>query len=105
MQWVGGIKAAKRGRVCVKSAPCGGENEAGVFVKATFFRADNPAQVKAMPPPRVWTCSEFAREKLGFEPDEKQRMVLDSTAKTGILNCSRQWGKSTVMAVKAVHRA
>src|ERR1019366_4826250 len=26
-------------------------------------------------------------------------------AKRGILNCTRQWGKSTVSAVKAVHRA
>jgi hypothetical protein len=31
--------------------------------------------------------------------------VLRSTAKRGILNCSRQWGKSTVTAAKAVHRA
>ncbi len=30
---------------------------------------------------------------------------MDSQAKRGILNCSRQWGKSTVLAVKAVHRA
>ena len=71
----------------------------------TFGDGGKAEQVKTLPTPRVWTCSEFAREKLGFEADEKQRMVLDSTAKTGILNCSRQWGKSTVMAVKAVHRA
>ena len=31
--------------------------------------------------------------------------LLHSTAKRGILNCSRQWGKSTVTAAKAVHRA
>jgi hypothetical protein len=31
--------------------------------------------------------------------------VLQSNAKRGILNCSRQWGKSTVTAAKAVHRA
>ena len=105
MQWLGGKRRRIESAFLVKSAPCGGENEAGVFVKATFSRADNPAHVKTLPPPRAWTCSEFAREKLGFEGDEKQRMVLDSTAKTGILNCSRQWGKSTVMAVKAVHRA
>jgi phage FluMu gp28-like protein len=37
--------------------------------------------------------------------DEKQRVVLESTAKRGILNCSRQWGKSSVAAVKAVHHA
>jgi hypothetical protein len=42
---------------------------------------------------------------LGFEADELQAAVLDSQAKRGILNCTRQWGKSTVLAVKAVHRA
>ncbi len=47
----------------------------------------------------------FARERLGFEPDALQESVLASKAKRGILNCTRQWGKSTVAAVKAVHRA
>src|SRR5689334_12316697 len=48
---------------------------------------------------------EFARGKLGFEPDERQAGVLASTAKRGILNCTRQWGKSTVAGIKAIHRA
>jgi hypothetical protein len=48
---------------------------------------------------------EFARTRLGFTPDEKQALVLRSAAKRGILNCTRQWGKSTVAAAKAVHRA
>jgi len=47
----------------------------------------------------------FMRERLGMEPDEQQVKILSSTAKRGILNCGRQWGKSTVAAVKAVHRA
>lgn len=48
---------------------------------------------------------QFAITRLGFEPDDKQRLVLESRSKRGILNCSRQWGKSSVAAVKAVHRA
>jgi hypothetical protein len=48
---------------------------------------------------------QFARERLGLEPDEQQAAVLRSEAKRGILNCTRQWGKSTVAAAKAVHRA
>lgn len=44
---------------------------------------------------------ELAR-RMGFEPDEKQALVLTSTATQGILNCSRQWGKSTVAAALAV---
>lgn len=47
----------------------------------------------------------FAVQRLRFTPDEKQKCVLDSVSPRGILNCSRQWGKSTVTAVKAVHRA
>src|ERR1019366_1428378 len=43
--------------------------------------------------------------RLGFEPDQQQAEVLRPNAKRGILNCARQWGKSTVSAVKAVHRA
>ncbi len=48
---------------------------------------------------------EFARTRLKFEPDERQSEVLRSEAKQGILNCTRQWGKSTIAAAKAVHRA
>jgi phage FluMu gp28-like protein len=55
-------------------------------------------------PPAI-DAVEFARTRLGFMPDAKQIEVLQSNAKRGILNCSRQWGKSTVTAAKAVHRA
>lgn len=46
----------------------------------------------------------FARQKLGFEPELKQAEVLNCDAQFGILNCSRQWGKSTVCSIKALHR-
>ncbi|MEO7652911.1 MAG: terminase family protein [Bryobacteraceae bacterium] len=46
----------------------------------------------------------FARERLGFEPEEHQARVLQG-ARRAILNCTRQWGKSTVSAAMAVHRA
>ena len=48
-------------------------------------------------------CS-FAR-RLGFVPDAVQARVLDRCVHRGILNCSRQWGKSTVTAIMALHRA
>jgi hypothetical protein len=48
--------------------------------------------------------TKFALDKLGFAADENQAAVLDSTAKRGILNCTQQWGKSTLLAAKAVHR-
>jgi hypothetical protein len=47
----------------------------------------------------------FARELLHWEPDAKQALVLSSTARRVILNCSRQWGKTTVAATKVVHLA
>src|SRR5689334_5886291 len=63
----------------------------------------------AGPPPAedaaVMSAVRFARVKLGFNPDPKQEMVLDESIRRGILNCTRQWGKSTVMAIKALHQA
>ena len=47
----------------------------------------------------------FARDRLGFFPDPQQERVLQSGVTRGLLNCTRQWGKSTVVAVKAVHHA
>ena len=55
--------------------------------------------------PGVTDAVEFARTRLGFEPDGRQAEVLRARTKRGILNCSRQWGKSTVAAALAVHRA
>jgi hypothetical protein len=46
----------------------------------------------------------FAREALKFTPDAHQAQVLTSPHSRGLLNCTRQWGKSTVIALKAVHR-
>jgi len=47
----------------------------------------------------------FATQKLQFHPDPHQSRVLDPSIRRGILNCCRQWGKSTTTAVKAVHHA
>jgi hypothetical protein len=47
----------------------------------------------------------FAEQRLGFKPDARQTVLLDRDVPRGLLNCTRQWGKSTVSAAKAVHRA
>lgn len=47
----------------------------------------------------------FAREKLGFQPDDWQDRVLQSQSRRLLLNCSRQSGKSTITAVMALHTA
>lgn len=50
--------------------------------------------------PALW-----ARDYLGFKADPWQEQLLNSTSKRLILNCSRQSGKSTTVAVLACHRA
>ena len=47
----------------------------------------------------------FAQECLDFHPDPSQSRILASDCRRVLLNCSRQWGKSTVTALKAVHHA
>lgn len=42
----------------------------------------------------------FARS-LGFEPDEQQQEFLMSNSTRQMLCCTRQWGKSTITALKA----
>jgi Terminase large subunit, T4likevirus-type, N-terminal len=47
---------------------------------------------------------ELARSA-GFEPDEWQRLILESEARKFLLLCSRQSGKSLTSALLAVHEA
>jgi len=68
------------------------------------FEESEPRAMLSNQPTDSQCAVEFARKRLQFEPDEQQAEVLRSTAKRGVLNCTRQWGKSTVAAAKAVHR-
>jgi hypothetical protein len=47
----------------------------------------------------------WARDVLGFHADETQQQVLAANSARGILNCTRQWGKTTICAIKALHYA
>ena len=47
----------------------------------------------------------FARELLGFEPDAAQAELLATKFGKVCVNCRRQWGKSTLAAIRAVHLA
>ena len=49
--------------------------------------------------------ADFAEKTLGFKPDLWQSQALEYSGKRLILNCSRQSGKSTVAAIKGLHRA
>ncbi len=66
---------------------------------------DVTPRAKKLAAPQSSDVVEFCRKRLQFEPDEKQQEVLRWDGKRGILNCTRQWGKSTIAAAKAVHRA
>src|SRR4051812_23530101 len=47
----------------------------------------------------------FARALLGWTPDATQASVLRAGERRVVLNCSRQWGKTTVAATKVLHFA
>jgi hypothetical protein len=49
--------------------------------------------------------SRFAISQLNFSPDPVQTAVLDTPTQNAILCCTRQWGKSTLCAIKALHFA
>jgi len=70
-----------------------------------------PAPAKTTKPPvslatasrlYAFDALRFAREVLRWNPDPKQAIVLSSQARRVILNCARQWGKSTVVAARIV---
>lgn len=46
----------------------------------------------------------FAR-RVGWEPDEKQADLLRRDPRRCLLNCTRQWGKSTLTATRALYQA
>ncbi len=58
-----------------------------------------PASVEP-PTPSLWAAG-----SLGFQPDPRQAEVLDAPGARVILCCSRQWGKSTLTAIRALHYA
>ncbi|WP_162179886.1 terminase large subunit domain-containing protein [Bryobacter aggregatus] len=47
----------------------------------------------------------WAKETLGFTADEPQCRALDPGNRRILVNCSRQWGKSTTAALRALHHA
>ena len=90
----------------VRNFWCG--NYFGVWGVYGSTREDEPRLISRGRPQISVACIdpvEFCSGRLGIVPDLKQAEVLRSTAKRGLLNCARQWGKSTITAAKAVHRA
>ena len=48
-------------------------------------------------------CSVWAGEVLGFRADADQARVLDGEGRRVLLCCTRQWGKTTVTAVRVLY--
>jgi len=55
--------------------------------------------------PNRTTPLSLARQLLSFTPDETQSALLTTQAPYVLLNCHRQWGKTTLTAVRALHQA
>ena len=75
---------------------------------AEFFdlmRAAAQVCPDAASPAQPQTPSEWVQKSLNFTPNPKQAEILDIEAKYMILCCNRQWGKTTTIALKALHRA
>jgi hypothetical protein len=78
-----------------------------------FFAPSAPVAKGVSPPaaeavaPRgpIPSCAEWAAEALDFWPDKTQTDLLDSGPSRLLLLTTRQWGKSTVAAVRALWQA
>jgi len=72
--------------------------------------ATAPPSPPPCPPPEDWPAraDSFATTRLAFPIDPKQTEILGGTPehqRRVIVNCTRQWGKSTTAAIKALHHA
>jgi hypothetical protein len=75
-------------------------------IPLTEYVCPNAAETPETPAPDP-TCkvSQWAETALAFQPSTTQKEVLDNDGKYLILCCNRQWGKTTTIAIKALHRA
>ncbi|MBI2686715.1 MAG: hypothetical protein HYX27_10400 [Acidobacteria bacterium] len=64
-----------------------------------------PDAAETAGPVKLPKLSQWAEEQFNFKPTTIQKRVLDTGTKRLILCCNRQWGKSTVIALKALHHA
>jgi len=64
-----------------------------------------PAQKAGISTAIAGPPSQWASAALGFIPDPDQALILDAPEPCVLLCCTRQFGKSTLTALKAVHHA
>src|SRR5436309_2016442 len=56
-------------------------------------------------PPQIPDPVAWAQSKFDWQPDAIQSGILRTSSHRLMLCCTRQWGKSTVTAIKALHHA
>ncbi|MCL4795995.1 MAG: terminase family protein [Bryobacteraceae bacterium] len=64
-----------------------------------------PVPARNPTPPTIPNPLEWAAARLRLTPDPVQSEILLSPAPRLLLNCARQWGKTTICAAKALHFA
>jgi hypothetical protein len=72
------------------------------------FRASKPNSPSTHTPdvcPNAETPAEWAARALHFTPSKLQAEILNYQGDRLILCCARQWGKSTIVAIKALYEA
>lgn len=74
---------------------------------STTTTPSNPSPARALKqaPPDGMPVATWAAQALGFQADPIQTEILNTHSPRLILCCTRQWGKSSVAAVKALHLA
>lgn len=83
----------------------GGDHFVSAIVIGPEFAGFDVSRLKSAASSSMLDSVEWARVSFGFLADEVQARVLRSEAKRGLLNCTRQWGKSSVTALKALWTA
>jgi hypothetical protein len=76
-----------------------------LIVNGIFREEDWEAALPRAEPEPEPDAADFARLRLGIDLERRQEELLRARGHRVILNCSRQWGKSTLAAAKAVHKA
>jgi Terminase large subunit, T4likevirus-type, N-terminal len=62
-------------------------------------------EAEAVRESRPEAALDWIQGRLGFLPDRTQGRILATASKRVLLNCTRQWGKSTITAARAVYEA
>ncbi|MFN7936398.1 MAG: terminase family protein [Bryobacteraceae bacterium] len=76
------------------------------LVRGKFGKPPGPHTRSVSTTPKTKpTLLDFVTTCLKLNPDSEQTRLLTEDPHRCILNCTRQWGKSTITAAKAIHKA